>query len=637
MAPAEVRVFRAGELGPGRAAQGVVTLEADRAMGATWHGSAHVGLRERLAFARKTLPRVTIDFGREVAGRIRVQSGSGVPVALVVALGESPGEMWNAPHTGLQDIFLAPQGAASTIASGFRYASIYAAPLTEAGAGAVEVELSEIVCERIEEPQRQVESFRASDAVVEQLWRTGVETARLCLQRELWDAPKRDRNPYGGDLQPVSPIWHQVFGNPEPVYRTLNALRDGIWQPGEPILRHVNGICSYSANWVLILAGSFELTGDEAALEAQLPFLMALLAYMEGDLDAESLFRNPRRQMCFVDWAKGFGGDGAKADQAEASGAPESQRATHFYFLAAFRAAATLLRALGGAAREAAAGRYEALAARMQSSARRHWWNAVTGSYGERVQTNTAAICAGAVNSAEAVHIADTVLLAQARAPQGALDWDSDEQIVTPYFRFYVLDALERAGRLAEAHGWMRGYYGEILRRGATTFPEHFDPRSEAAEAIPGYGPDWWRDPGTGEPTYHRSLCHGWSSAPTSWITRQMLGVRPAAAGFRRLRVEPRLFGLSWVEGSVWTPRGAIQVRHEQQAGRWTTEIELPVRTEALVYFPEVEFPEAELAGVEPGGKAIHVNGRAQKLDRDADGRSVLKIALEGRVKIEVG
>ena len=57
------------------------------------------------------------------------------------------------------------------------------------------------------------------------------------------------------------------------------------------------------------------------------------------------------------------------------------------------------------------------------------------------------------------------------------------------------------------------------------------------------------------------SLNHPWGSAPTFVLTDYVLGVVPTSPGFVTWSFEPILgeqLGLTWVEGSVPTPKGAI-------------------------------------------------------------------------------
>jgi len=55
--------------------------------------------------------------------------------------------------------------------------------------------------------------------------------------------------------------------------------------------------------------------------------------------------------------------------------------------------------------------------------------------------------------------------------------------------------------------------------------------------------------------------------------------VRPAAPGFRRVRIAPQPGTLTWIDATMPHPRGSVRVRAEFAAGRVEAEIELPADT----------------------------------------------------------
>jgi alpha-L-rhamnosidase len=65
------------------------------------------------------------------------------------------------------------------------------------------------------------------------------------------------------------------------------------------------------------------------------------------------------------------------------------------------------------------------------------------------------------------------------------------------------------------------------------------------------------------EPT--RSDSHAWAAHPSYEMLATVLGVRPASAGFRRVRIAPSLGPLQWAEGRVPHPAGDIDVRVARQ------------------------------------------------------------------------
>jgi len=76
---------------------------------------------------------------------------------------------------------------------------------------------------------------------------------------------------------------------------------------------------------------------------------------------------------------------------------------------------------------------------------------------------------------------------------------------------------------------------------------------------------------------FRHSLCHGWASGPTAWLSQYVLGVQIVEPGCKTVRIEPHLGDLQWVQGSFPTPRGVIKVRHEKQTdGKIKSSIEAP-------------------------------------------------------------
>src|SRR3546814_6405286 len=79
------------------------------------------------------------------------------------------------------------------------------------------------------------------------------------------------------------------------------------------------------------------------------------------------------------------------------------------------------------------------------------------------------------------------------------------------------------------------------------------------------------------------SLCHGWASGPTSWLTRHVLGVSVVDPGCRTIRVEPHLADLEWVEGTFPTPYGVVKIKHTKGSdGKITTEVDAPDEVKVL-------------------------------------------------------
>ena len=82
---------------------------------------------------------------------------------------------------------------------------------------------------------------------------------------------------------------------------------------------------------------------------------------------------------------------------------------------------------------------------------------------------------------------------------------------------------------------------------------------------------------------FRHSLCHGWASRPTAWLSRYVLGVEVVEPGFKKVRITPQLGNLKWVEGSFPTPYGVIQIKHTKGAdGKVVSDIQVPEGVELV-------------------------------------------------------
>jgi hypothetical protein len=103
----------------------------------------------------------------------------------------------------------------------------------------------------------------------------------------------------------------------------------------------------------------------------------------------------------------------------------------------------------------------------------------------------------------------------------------------TYYFGFYVLEALARVG-LGDRYLERLAPWRSMLALGLTTTPEQPEPT--------------------------RSDSHAWSAHPNFGLLATVLGVRPAAPGFREVRIAPHLGPLGRAAGRLPHPDGDIAV-----------------------------------------------------------------------------
>jgi alpha-L-rhamnosidase len=485
-------------------------------------------------------PALLLDFGREIAGRLLVQSSSPCESTISVAYGESEIEALATGLTPTQqggnylgtNLLHIPQGGtARGPKSAFRYVRIRFLR------GCKTLTFPSIRAEAIYYPVEYKGSFDSSDPVLNRIWETGAYTAHLCMQDGIWDAPKRDRGRWIGDIDIAGRVISTVFADTALLEDTLNRLAEATH-----IGQHVNGIPSYSALWITSLASLYAHSGDRTFLEAQHQHLLRILASIDSSLDSGGRFTNPGHQWLFVDWSPSL-----------YAFTPQAEAGTQLQFLRAYKEAIPLLQTLND---NDNAARYAAQYEKVETAAK-------SNDLGSSWQLNALAI------------------LTLRQPPSGRqslaqIKQDSpSDPIISPYFNAYLLDALSALDRRRDALDWMRQYWGGMLAEGATSFWESYDLRWPKTNPHLSLQAD-------GTSGFFVSMAHGWSSGPTAWLSENVLGIRDARDGYRTVTIAPNLLGLDWAKGSVPTPHGLIKIALDKSKG---LTLDLPAGVAATLYY----------------------------------------------------
>jgi len=486
-------------------------------------------------------PAILVDFGREISGRLLVQSASSCESTISVAYGESEIEalatgLTPSPrggnYLGTNLLHIAPNGVARGPKSAFRYVRMRFLR------GCPTLTFISIHAEAVYYPVEYKGSFESSDPLLNRIWETGAYTVHLCMQDGIWDAPKRDRGLWVGDLDIEGRVISTAFGDSALIEDTLNRLAEST-PPGQ----HVNAIPSYSSLWITSLESLYMHSGDKAFLISQHDHLLQILNAIDASLDAKGYFTNPKHQWLFVDWAPNL-----------YAYTPDAVEGTNLQFLRAWKSAVTLLREIGDGV---AADKYQAQLDRAVATRLKVFDSPYPDRFGPTWQINVLAELA--------FHPQLSAYFRE--SPNGGnpifdtIKQDAPtDQSISPYFNAYLLDALSLTGRQQQALDWIKAYWGGMLAEGATSFWESYDLR-------------WPKDnfhlslQADGTSGYFVSLAHGWSSGPTAWLSENVLGIRPTAPGYKSVEIAPNLLTLSWAKGSVPTPLGPIAVAIDKTSG----------------------------------------------------------------------
>jgi hypothetical protein len=228
--------------------------------------------------------------------------------------------------------------------------------------------------------------------------------------------------------------------------------------------------------------------------------------YLDPAYDAAKLHRPAHTsRWLFFDWLPKLTG-----------ASDEAVEGTVLEFVRAYQEGAWLLSELGD---NFAARQYRLRAETLAAQARSRF-DGADGVYGDRLQINAAAMLSGVAAERDYPSI-----WAQAWGRDGLSG--PRAQIISPYFNYFLLQAMARMGHRREALDWMRQYWGGMLDEGATSFWEAYDLSWPKQDPHLGLQAD-------GTTGYFVSLAHGWSSGLAAWLMEEVLGIHAVEPGFRK-------------------------------------------------------------------------------------------------------
>lgn len=385
-------------------------------------------------------------------------------------------------------------------------------------------------------------SFNCSDTLLNKIWKMGAYTVQLNMQNYLWDGIKRDRLVWVGDLNPEIATINAVFGSNPLVPKTLDFAKDIT-----PLPEWMNGISAYSMWWIINQRDWYYHSGDLKYLKAQQVYLAKLLKLLSTKIDQNnSEILDGQR---FLDWPS--------------SEDPEAVHAgLQSMMVLSLNAGADLCKALHDPATAAQC---------LQAVA--------------RLKRNIPALH----HSKQAAALLALSGLTPAKLANDSVIAIGGAKNFSTFFGYYMLQAKAKAGDYQGSIDMIRTYWGAMINMGATTFWEDFnmDWLNNAApidQLVPAgkidihgaYGAYCYIG-------FRHSLCHGWASGPTPWLSEHVLGITVLAPGGRVVSIHPHLGDLAFAEGSFPTPYGLIKVKHTKLAnGRIKTVISKPKEVKVI-------------------------------------------------------
>ncbi len=463
-----------------------------------------------------------VDFGKETFGFIKLHGIKGKG-NINVYYGESKEEALSEKDAlTLDRIFVSSFNKKDSVipfSKAFRYVNF----VTEDG---ISIDSVSMLYEYADVKDRG--NFTCSDDEINKIYEVAKYTFHLNTREFFIDGIKRDRWVWSGDAYQSYLMNYYLYFDNETVSRTLLALRGK-----DPVTSHINYIMDYTFYWFLGIYDYYQYTGDKTFITQFYPRMQSLMEYCLGRRNKDGLMEKLPGDWIFIDWADKLSKKGEVS----------------FEQLLLCRSLETMTLCAGIAGDTKAAAKYSQYATDLRTKLFSIYWNEtkqalvhsrVDGKQTENVTryANMFSIFFDYFNEQQKQAVKKSVLLN-----------DSIQKITTPYMRFYELESLCAMGEQTYVTQQMKAYWGGMLKLGATSFWEEYNPDKKGAEHYAMYGRE-----------FGKSLCHAWGASPIYLLGKYYLGVKPTSPGYETYLVEPVLGGLQWIQGEVPTPNGDIAV-----------------------------------------------------------------------------
>lgn len=329
--------------------------------------------------------------------------------------------------------------------------------------------------------------------------RVGIRTLHECMQTVFEDGPRRDCRLWLGDLRLQALTNYVSFRNMALVRRCLYLFAgmsraDGyvtacVYEKPQPRIGEVV-LLDYSALFGDVLLGYLRASEDRVTVDELWPVAKKQIELLLRHVGEDGLFHAPEQEgFVFIDWDAG-------KDQSAALKGLERQAAMQGVLIYSCR---RLLELGSAIAPQDDLAVVETAITRMCAAARTHFYDEKQQLFvsGEQRQ----------VSWASNVWLTLAQVLPESQnavALQQVMKHDGAVRPLTPYLYHHMVDALVQNGLPQAARQLVESYWGGMIKAGADTFWEAFDPENPLASPYGGQ--------------QINSFCHAWSCTPGYFI-----------------------------------------------------------------------------------------------------------------------
>lgn len=399
-------------------------------------------------------------------------------------------------------------------------------------------------------------SFESSSSLLNEIYQVGKYTLRLAMQDRFEDSLTRERGQYVGDTRIDALVNYYTFSD---FYLIKKALREFARSSNGDFVKAVYPSClkfiipDYSLLFITALKEYFLYSGDINLVKELYPTVKQQLDLFEGLVDQNGLIAKK-------DWW-------IFIDHAVMSNRNKIVSLNMFYFKA-LKDAEELASFLG---KEQDRNYFKDRAEKVKKAVNDKFWLSGDDLFSlKSPQPNYLALLFGLTDKQREEKILYS------------LEKKKFNPVVTAYFNSFIVETLFNLGKEKEALKLIESYWGKMIACGATTWWETFAPEECSTLAV-----------------YGDSLSHAWGAGPTFLLPREILGVKPIDAGYKRFFIKPRIDNnLVWAKGKIPLQDSFIEVYWSKDKGKFQLQIDFEKQAIADVEIPIIgNFTKAFLNG----------------------------------------
>ncbi|PWM47948.1 MAG: alpha-rhamnosidase [Bacillota bacterium] len=357
-------------------------------------------------------------------------------------------------------------------------------------------------------PIKNKAKIHTDNELMNKIYEISEKTFHLCSREFFIDGIKRDRWVWSGDAYQSYLMNYYSFFDLDLIKRTTVALRGK-----DPICQHINTITDYSLFWVIGLYDYYKYTADKTFIHRIYSSMISMMEFLSQRENPEGMLDKKEGDWVFVDWGPSIDNEGILSY-------------IQILYQKALLCAAKIAELENDRSR---VDQYTQKAEALKEKINELFWREDKGAFVYSIngkqkdlllkQPNIIAVFFDFATVEQTKKIAANVLMDEKIPP-----------ITTPYMRFYELSAMCKCGLHDIVYQEMLNYWGGMIKLGATSFWEYFDPKKSGEEHYAMYGR-----------RYGKSLCHAWGATPLYLIGKWFFGLTPFSDGYGEYYLKPAI------------------------------------------------------------------------------------------------